>query len=211
MDGVFKWSTSVTAMNATGTASAYTIGEWYDRLVYSGTTAYSVTFNYALRGNSGAVGHNTLDKSKICAYNYMQVNAGPTGYLYALDTNQPNWAGGHCGDATNWDLAGSTTAVLNPNQNFFDFSVFGFGRSSFFEVTDVTGSAWGGFASTGGITGITFNDASGNVLSGVNYSFVNGTTFYNPNASTVPEPSTGVLLLIGLVGVAGVARKRVKG
>jgi len=71
-------------------------------------------------------------------------------------------------------------------------------------------SASSDFGNSAGITGIRFLNSAGGTMTNVNYSFLNGTTFYDPDApiSTVPEPATWTLMATGLLVLCGASRFR---
>lgn len=213
-NGVFKVATSINAVNTMGQGFAEAASEWYDKLTFSGNTApATVTFRYAFNGRSGV---STPNGRGLCTLNRMQVNVpGATGYLFALDQAASNWAGAHCDSERGWELSGSTTVNVAPGTSEFFFSVFVASQSTISQRdfnSNTTGafsaSAWGDFGSTGGITGIEFRNTNGDILSDVDYSFSEGMKFYDPNATSVPEPQSWMLTLVGIAGLAAVMRAR---
>jgi hypothetical protein len=211
-NGVFKYSTSVNAVNTGGLAEADVFVEWYDKLVFGSAAPASVTFSYALNGRSGVTQNNGRG---ICTGSSLQINlpGARFDYLFAFDPNVPNWAGMHCDAERSWQLSGSTTVSLAAGTTEYNFSYFGSARSyissqDLFFGSAVTAGAWSDFGSTGGITGVEFRDVNGALLEDVEYSFAQGLQFYDPNASAVPEPASWALTLAGMAGLIGVVRAR---
>lgn len=214
-NGIMKVSTRVNALNAGGLAESDVYTEWYDRLVFgSGVAPASITFNYAFSGRSGIAVPYATGRG-VCTGAWLQMNLpnAATAYLTAFDANVPNWAQMHCDVERSWQLNGSTTVSLAAGTTEYNFSYFASARSyistqDLWAPVPITASVWADFGSTGGITGVEFRDANGNLLDDVDFSFAQGMQFYDPNSSAVPEPETWALTLAGTAGLLGVVRAR---
>jgi hypothetical protein len=79
-------------------------------------------------------------------------------------------------------------------------------NSSFNEYLGGGVASFVDFYNTANISGLTFRDASGNIIT--NYDMITGSGHdYTPDNSAVPEPVSMLLLGCGLFGVIGLRRK----
>jgi hypothetical protein len=216
--GLLHLSTSVTGPVSGGYAEANATTEWLDQLFFtSGPIATTmITFGYAFNGSTTVAAPGGAGEG-VCTVNRMTVGTpGPLAVLDAWDGVSSGRA--HCQPGQrSWNLSGAVTRPVPPGTTNLYINLVATSHSIISVASSLglagifPASASGDFTSTGGITGITFHDANGNVINNVQYSFAQGLQFYTPEAlSTVPEPATWALMLTGLAcaGMIGMRRRR---
>lgn len=200
------WTTSLT-------------GIWSDVLLLPDGVA-NVEFSVAV---NGSLSRGYLDSKVVYDpdFRYRQVTGAAAAYFGFI-----NESGGDmvraAYDVRYFDSAPESrsfsevyTFALQPRFNAIGFSMVltAYSRVIAQDASLFKGPNFGtaNFGSTAGITGLRFFDATGTrITKPVNYSFQRGTTFYDPNASTttVPEPSTWMLMAGGLLILGGLTRRR---